>query len=105
MFLLICNIDKLKDTGLFIFTFIFFISIPNKSFENHFVVCQLGFDTNSFLILSVVTNLIYSCFLTFSIVFPKRELFFNLKNFFSKSFFASLIDLVLISMYGFTYAS
>ena len=41
---------KPKYTGLFIFTFIFLISIANKSSQNQFVVWYLGSDTNWYLI-------------------------------------------------------
>ena len=97
--LLISNIDKPKYTGLFIFTFVFFVSIANKSSKNHFVVWQLGSDTNWFLLLSAVSNLISLCFLTFSIVLPKTELSINLKKSFSKLFPACMV------LYGFNHAS
>ena len=44
-------------------------------------------------------------FLTFSIVFPKTALFICLKKSFSESFFASVLSLLLISMYGFNHSS
>ena len=42
----ISNIEKPKYTGLFIRIFIFFISVANKSSENHLVVWYLGSGTN-----------------------------------------------------------
>ena len=44
-------------------------------------------------------------YLTFYIVFPKIALFINSKKSFSKSFLASVLNLIFISMYGFKRAS
>ena len=49
---------------------------------------------------SFVTRLISLCFLMFAMIFPNTELFMSLKNSFSKSFLA----LVLNSMYGVNHA-
>ena len=43
--------------------------------------------------------------LIFSIIFLKTELFISLKKSFSNSFFASVLSLVFISIYGFNHAS
>ena len=40
------------------------------------------------------------CFLTLSVVFPKTELFINLKKFFSKPFLAIFLGSVFILIYG-----
>ena len=88
--------------GLVICTLILFISIAIKCSKNFLHEWKLGSETNRFLHLSDVTNLISLLFPTFSIVFPKTELFISLNKFFSNSFFASILYLVL--MYGFNHA-
>ena len=54
--------------------------------------------------VNFLTSLISLCFLTFSIIFPKTELFINLKKPFSKSCFAFYLRSVFISIYGFSQA-
>ena len=93
-----------RYTGLFIFSFVFFISIANKFSEKYFIVWQLGSDANWFLPLSFATNLISLCFLTFYTVFPKTALLISLKKFFSKSIFASALNSVFRPIYGFNHA-
>ena len=68
-------------------TSVLFIYIASRFSENHFVVWQFGSSTRWLLFLSVVTSLMSPYFLIFSIVFPKTELFINLKKS-SKSFVA-----------------
>ena len=58
-----------------------------------------------FLLLLIIIYLISLSFLTISIVFPKTDLFINLRKSFSKSFFASFFNLVFILRYGFNHAS
>jgi hypothetical protein len=54
--------------------------------------------------LTALSSFIVKCndilFLTFSIVFPKTELFINLNKSFSNSVLASFLFFVLKSMYG-----
>ena len=103
--LLISKIDKPKYTGLLFlllsFSFLLLISLLKTVFlYGNQILTQID---NFFL--STVTNLICLCFLTFSIAFPKTQLFINFKKYFSKLFFASVLNLVFVSMYGFSHAS
>ena len=66
-------------------------------------VWKFGCDTKWFDLLSVLISFISLCFLTFSRVFSKMALFINLKEYFSKWFFAFFLGSVFISLYGFSY--
>ena len=79
------NIDKPKYTGLFIFTFIFFISIARKSSGNPFLCGNKVLKLIYFYFYHLLL-IQYLCFLTFSNFFPKPKLFINLMIFFSNHF-------------------
>ena len=68
---------------------------------NIFYQCPADYVSN--LIMHLLFQ-IFLCFLTFSIIFTKRELFINLKKSISKSFFASFFNLVFILIDGFKHA-
>ena len=89
-------IDKHFDQGIQAY------SILPLSFS---FLLPISFHKNVWLYGNLVLTLIYFFFLTFFIVFPKTELFINLKNFFSKSFPDSVLNLVFISILGFSHAS
>ena len=95
------NIDKPKQTGLFVNTWAFLISTAYTFSVKNFVVWWFGYDAKQFFsFLSL--SLVHLCFLTFSIVFQKTALFINLKKSFS-IFFGFCLSLVFISIYGFSH--
>lgn len=64
------------------------------------VLLHVYSDIKWFFLLSVVTSLIYLYFLTLYTVFPKTELFTNLKKIFFKILFSICFSSTFIQMYG-----
>ena len=74
-------------------------SIP--SLAERGVHTTLPLELTEFFLLSLVTSLIFQCFLIFSMIFPKAELFLNLQKSLSKIFFGYFLNFVFNSKYGF----
>ena len=74
-----------------------FNPFPSRKGGAHYVAS----GTNWIFLLSLVTSLIFQCFLIFSMIFPKAELFLNLQKSLSKIFFGYFLNFVFNSKYGF----
>ena len=83
-------------------TFFFFISIATTYFVKSFWCDNLFLILNNSLLISVVTNLISLCFLTFFMIFPKTTWLINLKKSFSKLFFTCFLKPAFKSIYVFS---
>ena len=93
--LLFCSNLGSLDRGklvLFITTFILPISQPIWFSPERMPDFKMGFIMVLRYNSLFVTSLMFLCFLIFSIVLPKTELFINLKKSFSKSFLALVLN-------------
>ena len=75
-----------------------FNPFPSRKGGAHYIASG---GTNWIFLLSLVTSLIFQCFLIFSMIFPRAELFLSLQKSFSKIFFGFFLNFVFNSKYGF----
>ena len=92
-----------RYTGLINTSLVFFMCIATRFSSNMLQCLKLGFAAGFFAFFSLLTSLMSTRFLIFSIVWPNTELFMSLKKSFSNSLFAFDLKLVFRSMYFFNH--